>query len=144
MGSRNSELNNVTDAMLVREFLWEIFPDWRQSIVTLEEEEREVFASSLSEPPVGSYGLTSEIFVWKILESLFVGTQVDDLDLASRCATFIDRLLGSERPTIVEMVSIRITDYLLGYPENWSRFQRFAGPLLHQEVDSRRPYFRDS
>lgn len=39
------------------------------------------------------------------------------------------------------MVSIRVTDHLLGYPDNWLRFKEYAGPLLHAEVRSRSRYY---
>lgn len=142
MDSQKHAQNGVTDALFVRGLLWEIFPDWRHSVIALEEEEREVSMPSGTNPSVGSYGFTSEIFVWGILASLFGDDEIDT-DLARRCAVFIERLLDSGRPAIAEMVSIRITDYLLGYPENWKEFQSYAGDLLHQEVDSRRPYYRD-
>ncbi|MEV6698644.1 hypothetical protein AB0M68_15885 [Streptomyces sp. NPDC051453] len=40
------------------------------------------------------------------------------------------------------MASIRVTDRLLGYPENWARFRPHAGELLRREVRERSVYYR--
>jgi hypothetical protein len=127
----------------VREVLWEELPEGRSLISRLEEEERELSADlgTVGSPEgVGMYQLVSDVLVGRVFEDLFAGDELDE-DLARRCATVIERLLGSGRPAVTEMVSLRITDHLLGYIDPWLRFKKFAGPLLKAEVDSRKRYY---
>ncbi|GAA0685791.1 hypothetical protein GCM10009536_16160 [Streptomyces thermocarboxydus] len=58
------------------------------------------------------------------------------------CARLIEALLGSGRPQVIELVSIRVTDHLLGFPELWERFAGYAGPHMRFEADLRRKYYR--
>ncbi|KOU64953.1 hypothetical protein ADK57_19515 [Streptomyces sp. MMG1533] len=123
--------------------LWEELPEGRSLIAALEEEERRLSAdlgTAGSPDGVGMYQLASDVLVGRAFEQLFAQDELDE-DLARRCATVIERLLGSGRPAVTEMVSIRITDHLLGYIEPWLRFKKFAGPLLKAEVESRKRYY---
>jgi hypothetical protein len=142
-GYMGRESSAVTDSALVRNLLWEYFPEQRSVILTLEAEERDYAEPADGGPvEVGAYTLTSEVFVQGILTPLLQTASSLDEELAQRCAHFLERLLGSGRDSIHEMVSIRITDHLLGYPENWVKFQIYAGDLLHREVDERQPYYK--
>ncbi|MFI6932947.1 hypothetical protein [Streptomyces sp. NPDC050287] len=132
-----------TAAVLVRNLLWECFPEQRESILDLEEDERED-AEQMGRPPaeIGAYTLISEIFVRGQLTPLLAAAPLDAA-LAQRCAHFLERLLalGGESPFIKEMTSIRVTDHLLGYPENWVKFRPYAGDLLLREVRERQVYY---
>ncbi|MFI9004985.1 hypothetical protein [Streptomyces sp. NPDC053541] len=117
-----------------------MFPDYLDDLLDLEEEERAVFGDSVDgEIGVRAYALVTEVFVAKILYSAL---ERGDVELMRRSAEFIERLLGSKRPALLELTSIRITDHLLGYPENWARFQDFAGSRLLNEVEQRSRYYR--
>ncbi|MFV0138154.1 hypothetical protein ACLGIH_34275 [Streptomyces sp. HMX87] len=132
-----------TDSALVRRFLWELFPEQREEIIALEEEEQEsAFAGHCDPVEVGSYTLASEVFVQGVLTPLLAAPLPLDEELAHRCAQFLERLLGSGRASIREMTSIRITDHLLGYPENWEKFRKYAGDSLLREVGRRQQYYR--
>ncbi|MFE6886715.1 hypothetical protein [Streptomyces sp. NPDC057694] len=78
--------------------------------------------------------------MWEALERLFGGEELD-MDLAERCSVVLEELLGSGRLPVVEMVSLRVTDYLLGYVNPWLRFKVVAGPLMMREVEERKPYY---
>jgi hypothetical protein len=133
----------ITDAALVRKMLWEYFPEQRDAILTLEEEEQEYATPGDYGPvEVGAYTLASEVFVQGVLTPLLASAPALDEELAQRCAYFLERLLGSGRDSIREMVSIRITDHLLGYPENWGKFRMYAGDLLLGEVRERQIYYK--
>lgn len=139
------ENTQQSDSGLVRELLWLLFPDRREQILSLEEDEREDIYSSDSDPvEVGVYTLASEVFVQGVLTPLLAEWPYLDEKLAIRCSCFLELLLGSQRPSIREMVSIRITDHLLGYPENWMKFRKYAGDFLLREVQERRPYYKKS
>ncbi|MET7516140.1 hypothetical protein ABZS88_22205 [Streptomyces sp. NPDC005480] len=78
-----------------------------------------------------------------MLKPLLASVPPDD-ERARRCACFLERLLalGDRNPFIKEMTSIRVTDQLLGYPENWASFRPYAGELLRREVAERSVYYR--
>jgi hypothetical protein len=138
-----SRSSRPTDSALVRGLLWEFFPEQRLEILALEEEEREYALSSGCDPvEVGAYTLTSEVFVQGVLVPLLAAPLPLDEDVAHRCAQFLEHLLGSGRPSIREMVNIRITDHLLGYPENWKKFRKYAGEFLLREVRERQRYYK--
>lgn len=131
-----------TDSALVRKLLWDCFSGQRETILSLEREEQEyAFPDDVAPPEVGAYTLASEVFVQGILTPLLHAPRLDE-DLAKRCAYFLECLLGSGRPSIREMTSIRITDHLLGYPENWPKFRKYAGELMLREVKSRQQYYK--
>ncbi|WP_351234416.1 hypothetical protein [Streptomyces sp. NPDC002133] len=122
--------------------MWEWFPEQRDEILALEREEAEY--AELDEDglvEVGAYTLASEIFVRRVLAPALDAVPMD-AEIGARCATFIECLLGSQRPPIRELASLRITDHLLGYPENWANFREYSGELLLREVQERRPYYR--
>ncbi|WP_306191918.1 hypothetical protein [Streptomyces sp. MK5] len=133
-----------TDSALVRELLWDSFPEQRGVILALEEEERE-YASQVGQSPleVGAYTLVSEVFIQEILEPLLEMDPPVDEQTAKRCARFLEFLLASGRRSIHEMTSIRVTDHLLGYPENWKKFRKYAGVLLLREVKERQRYYNE-
>lgn len=132
-----------TDSALVREFLWQFFPEQREEILALEEEEREYAAENNCDPAeVGAYSLASDIFVQGVLAPLLAAPAPLDEELAHRCARFLEHLLDSGRASIREMTSIRITDHLLGYPGNWEKFRKYAGASLLREVGERQKYYQ--
>lgn len=53
-----------------------------------------------------------------------------------------DMFPDAGRPQVIELVSIRVTDHLLGFPELWERFAGYAGPHMRFEADLRRKYYR--
>ncbi|WP_225837043.1 hypothetical protein [Streptomyces sp. NK08204] len=133
----------VSDSALVRKLLWDCFPEQREAILALEEEEREDALPDHCGPvEVEQYELTSVVFVEGVLTPLLAAEPSLNEELAKRCAYFLERLLGSERPSIHQMASIRITDHLLGYPENWVKFRKYAGDLLLREVGERKRYYK--
>ncbi|MEV0039510.1 hypothetical protein [Streptomyces sp. NPDC050804] len=131
--------SRLTDSELVRKLLWDCFPEKRKEILDLEEG---YVTPEDPSPKLGAYTLASEIFVESVLTPLLDATPVIDDELAKRCSVFLELLLGSGRPFLKEMTSIRITDHLLGYPGNWMIFQKYAGNLLLCEVRERRPYYK--
>ncbi|MER5399328.1 hypothetical protein [Streptomyces sp. NPDC002599] len=148
-----STFSELNDDLFVREVLWRELPEGRSRIVELEEEQRrravEVkederrLAIDLGSEDIGDlhmYELASDVLVYGALERLLAAEEPDE-ELALRCSRVIELLLGSGRPGVTQMVSIRITDYLLGYIEPWLRFKEFAGPHLRAEVESRKQYY---
>ncbi|MDR6981262.1 hypothetical protein J2X68_008005 [Streptomyces sp. 3330] len=132
----------ITDSALIRKMLWGYFPEQRDAVLALEKDEQEYAPPGDSAPvQVGAYTLASEIFVQGVLAPLLASAPELDEELAQRCADFLECLLGSGRASIHEMVSIRITDHLLGYPENWEKFRVYAGNLLLGEVRERQRYY---
>ncbi|WP_143071721.1 hypothetical protein [Streptomyces radiopugnans] len=112
-------------------------------ILALDEEEQDYAFTNGSDPvEVGAYTLTSEVFVQGVLTPLLATPPPLDEDIAHRCAQFLERLLGSGRASIREMVSIRVIDHLLGYPGNWEIFRKYAGEYLLCEVRDRRRYYK--
>ncbi|WP_329570951.1 hypothetical protein [Streptomyces sp. NBC_01361] len=128
---------------LVRDLIRECFPEQREVILALEEDERE-YACSVNRPAaeVGAYTLVSEVFVDEVLRPLLETVPLDE-ELADRCARFLERLweLGSDSPFIKEMAGVRVTDQLLGYPENWEKLRPHAGELLRREVRERQVHY---
>lgn len=132
-----------TDNLFVRKVLWDFLPEERRIIVDLEQEEAEFFWDTGGEgrqSSVNHYTLASAVLVGGAFERLFADASLDE-DLARRCAQIVECLLSEERSDVRDMVSLRVTDYLLGYVQPWLRFKGFAGPLLRQEVDSRKEYY---
>ncbi|MFE5026872.1 hypothetical protein ACFRAO_26995 [Streptomyces sp. NPDC056656] len=132
-----------TASALIRDLLWECFPEQREAILALEEDERED-ADPVNRPAVevGAYTLVSDVFVDEVLRPLLEAVPLDE-EWANRCASFLERLLelGERSPFIKEMTSIRVTDQLLGYPENWKKLHPHAGELLRREVRERQIYY---
>lgn len=135
--------SNLSDSELVKNLLWEFFPEWRVQIEKLEEEEKEYSATVNSVSQVGAFTLVSEVFVDGVLHSLLGDVNAPEPELARKCANFLESLLGVNRPSINELVSVRITDYLLGYPDNWVRFRGYAKRALLLEIASRARYYSD-
>lgn len=131
-----------TDNAFVRQVLWDVLPESREKILSLEQKELEIFGpeSDGQASEVGAYTLASVAFVGAVLRPLLTEAHPDE-EVARRCADAIECLLGSDRPGVREMVSIRITDYLLGYVEPWLVFKKYAGPLLRSEVGERKQYY---
>ncbi|MFI1101050.1 hypothetical protein [Streptomyces melanogenes] len=133
----------ISSNLVIREILWKAFPEERHRLSDLEIAEQE-FARSSGGPnewgEVGMYTLVSEILVGRSFEKLFSAPELDE-DLAWRCSRAIEEMLGSGREDVVEMVSLRVTDYLLGYVDPWLKFKQFAGPLLKVEVGERKVFY---
>ncbi|MFE6808182.1 hypothetical protein ACFVEN_42035 [Streptomyces sp. NPDC057681] len=132
-----------TASALVRDLIRKCFPEQRDAILALEQDERE-YADSVNQPAaeVGAYTLISEVFVGEVLKPLLETVPLDE-ELANRCAHFLERLseLGSHSPFIKELTSIRVTDHLLGHPENWAKLRPHAGKLLRREVRERQVHY---
>ncbi|MFE6961364.1 hypothetical protein [Streptomyces sp. NPDC057696] len=132
-----------TASALVRDLIRTCFPEQREAILALEQDERE-YADSVNQPAaeVGAYTLISEVFVGEVLKPLLETVPLDE-ELANRCAHFLERLseLGSHSPFIKELTSIRVTDHLLGHPENWAKLRPHAGKLLRREVRERQVHY---
>lgn len=143
MNSNSGANPSITESALVRKLLWDCFPGQRERILSLEEDERDYVTPDNPSPEVGAYTLTSDVFVAGVLTPFLQSPPPRDRDVGERCSRFIELLLASERPFIREMVSIRITDHILGYPGNWEKFKTYAGELLLREVGERRIYYRD-
>lgn len=126
-----------SDTGLVRQSIWENVPESRSFVVKLEEEELELTNGECSDP--GMYSVLSYGFVHPIFRPALENSAQETIVSSAR---LIEVLLGSGRPQVVELVSIRVTDQLLGYPELWERFSRYAGPHMRFEVDLRREHYR--
>ncbi|PAZ17131.1 hypothetical protein CLM62_03840 [Streptomyces sp. SA15] len=124
----------------VRRCIWEIVPESRDEIPRLEREELLLFGDG--DGNVGMYTLITYAFVYPVLQP-FLASESTDEAVAQRCARLIDALLASGRPSVRDMVSLRVTDELLGCPGYWKRFRPYAGPHLLAEVEERKVYYRD-
>ncbi|MDX3772152.1 MULTISPECIES: hypothetical protein [unclassified Streptomyces] len=131
----------MSDYEFVRRILWENVPEVRSAIVDIEDEQRE-FEEAYPEA-VGSgvsiYSIASDAFIADALAPLLRSDEWDE-GLACRCSKVIDSLLSFGGEEVRQMVSIRITDYILGWGY-WSRFQECAGPALQAEVNRRKHYY---
>ncbi|MGW2965251.1 hypothetical protein ACWDGI_43395 [Streptomyces sp. NPDC001220] len=130
---RDSDNDNI----FVKGVLWELLPAYHQDIAEVEEDERP-WMNTPGE--VSMYTVVSEVFLRKAFKDLLSTGELDS-DLAQTCSNVIEELLGSGRPAVLDLVSLRVTDYLLGYIEPWLRFKSFAGPLLVLEVEDRKQYY---
>lgn len=141
MVAQNSA-DGIPDHAFVRRVIWELLPEDRITIVDLENEEIESHRNSGEEGGVLDLGVyeLGGVFVHESLDRLFSGDRIDG-ELAQRCARVIECLLGGERPVVSEMISVRVTDYLLGYVTPWIKFKEFAGPLLLREIERRKQYY---
>ncbi|MFF7389755.1 hypothetical protein ACFZAE_15105 [Streptomyces scabiei] len=138
-----------SDNAFVRQLMWECLPEYRQAILDLEAKEA-LYADGSAEGgtpvDVNMHFVISDIFVGQVFDQLFGGGEDDragelDAGLARRCSTVVEELLGSGRPNVLNLVSLRVTDHLLGFVHPWLRFKPFAGPLLRQEIESRKQYY---
>lgn len=127
----------ISDSEFVRQSIWENVPEAHPSVVKLEEEELELTNGECSDP--GMYSVLSYGFVHPIFRPALENSAQETI---VRSARLIEVLLGSGRPQVVELVSIRVTDQLLGYPELWKRFSSYAGPHMRFEADLRREHYR--
>lgn len=126
-----------SDNTFVRGLLWESFPEYRQVIIEVEEEQRSFTDAS---EDVSMYRTLTEVFTVKAFEVLFAPGELDP-DLAQRCSAVIEELLGSGRPDVLDLAGARVIDYLLGWGDPWLRFKPFAGALLIQAVQKARKYY---
>ncbi|MEU6576563.1 hypothetical protein [Streptomyces sp. NPDC046805] len=121
----------------MRHSIWTLVPEARPFVAELEEEESEFSNGERSDP--GMYSMLSYGFVHPVFRPA-LGNSTEETIV--RSARLIEALLGSGRPQVVELVSIRVTDQLLGHPELWERFSGYAGPHMRFEADLRREYYR--
>ncbi|MEV5931605.1 hypothetical protein AB0L56_02250 [Streptomyces sp. NPDC052079] len=128
---------NNTDSEFVRQSVWEHVPEARPFVTGLEQEELELTNGECSDP--GMYSMLSYGFIHPLLRPALEESVEETI---VRSARLIEALLGSGRPQVIELVSIRITDLLLGFPELWERFASYAGPHMQFEADLRRKYYR--
>ncbi|MEV4943491.1 hypothetical protein [Streptomyces zaomyceticus] len=132
-----SMLENTSDSLYVRLLIWDRFPEFRGIVLELEKDERELIGGN-QEFEVGSYSYISEAFMDKILLPSLGSRDTATLMKASQT---VEDLLECGRDSVVEMVNIRIVDYLLGFPERWFEFREFVGPNLAEQVSLRGIYF---
>ncbi|MGV9690538.1 hypothetical protein ACWDUX_15645 [Streptomyces sp. NPDC003444] len=130
-------LEGISDGAYVRRVIWDRFPDFREDVLALESDEEELLGD-IENFEVNPYSLISEIFMEKIL---LPSLKSSDVELIVGSSRTIEDLLDEERGSVIEMVNIRIVDYLLGFPECWIAFRRFAGPRLTRQVSIRGRYF---
>lgn len=131
----------MSDYGFVRRILWENLPEVRDEITRIEDEQRE-FEETGAEGDVfgvSIYSLATDVFIAGALAPLLRNEEVDG-DLASRCSKVIESLLSCGRGEVRQMVSIRIADYILGWGY-WSRFMKYSGPALREEVERRGCYY---
>jgi hypothetical protein len=128
---------NTPDGEFVRKCIWDCAPEARPFVTKLEHEEFELTDGETNDP--GMYSMLSYGFVHPVFSPALDDSAEGTL---LHCARLIESLLGSGRPQVVELVSIRITDHLLGFPELWDRFSGYAGPHMQFEVEIRREYYR--
>lgn len=128
---------NTTDGEFVRQCIWDHVPEARPFITELEQEELELTNGECSDP--GMYSMLSYGFIHPVFRPALEESVEDTI---VRSARLTEALLGSGRPQVIELVSIRITDLLLGFPELWGRFADYAGPHMRFEADLRRKYYR--
>jgi len=128
---------NTSDSEFVRHSIWEHVPEARPFVTEIEEEEWETTNGECSDP--GMYSMLSYGFVHPVFRPALEESARETL---VRSARLIEALLGSGRPQVIELVSIRVTDQLLGFPELWERFASYAGPRMRFEADLRREYYR--
>ncbi|AXL91547.1 hypothetical protein C4J65_27090 [Streptomyces sp. CB09001] len=126
----------TSDSEFVRHSIWEHVSEARPFVSELEAEELELTNGECSDP--GMYSMLSYGFVHPVfrpaLEQLVEAVIV-------RSARLVEALLESGRPQVIELVSIRVTDQLLGFPELWERFSSYAGPRMRLEAELRREYY---
>ncbi|MFI1815187.1 hypothetical protein ACH414_33100 [Streptomyces sp. NPDC020422] len=127
----------TSDGLYVRQLIWGKFPNHRGAILALERDHRDLMGDSI-DAEVGPYSLVSQIFMEGIL---LPALEAPDAFMLRESADLIETLLSSDRAFVLEMVSIRVTDYLLGFPENWFKFREFAGRNLVEEVRRRSRYY---
>lgn len=128
---------NPSDSEFVRKSIWEHVPEARPFVTELEEEELELTNGECSDP--GMYSMLSYGFMHPVFRPALEKSTKETI---VHCARLIEALLGSGRPQVIELVSIRVTDHLLGFPELWERFAGYAGPHMRFEADLRRKYYR--
>ncbi len=88
---------------------------------------------------VSIYSLASDVFIDGALAPLLSSEEIEK-DVAIRCASVIETLLLHGSTEVRQMVSIRITDYLLGW-NLWEKFAQHSGPTLLEEVGRRKRYY---
>lgn len=131
----------MEDYAYVRSALCENLPELRNAIEALEDEQRE-FNSGYAGGEifgVSIYALASQVFIDGALAPL-LECKKPDSSLATRCCRAIESLLSGDREEVHQMVSIRITDYILGW-HHWSKIEKYAGPALREEVERRKRYY---
>ncbi|MGW7306506.1 hypothetical protein ACWGI1_13125 [Streptomyces sp. NPDC054835] len=126
----------ISDGLYVRQLIWGKFPNHRGAILALERDHRDLMGDLDAE--VGPYSLVSQIFVEGIL---LPALEVPEVFTLRESADLIETLLSSDRAAVPEMASIRVTDYLLGFPETWFKFREFAGPNLVEDVKQMSRYY---
>ena len=130
-----------SDNTFVRGLIWEYLPEYRPAVLALEQEEAP-YAVASGADDVNMHFVISDIFVGEVFDQLFEkGGPELDAALARRCSAVIEELLGSARPDVLHLTSLRVTDYLLGFIQPWLRFKPYAGPCLLREVDERKRYY---
>ncbi|MFF3257533.1 hypothetical protein ACFYWP_42695 [Actinacidiphila glaucinigra] len=129
------ELNKLNDDIFVRRLLWVKIPQSRPEILALEEQEYRLYGDGDEGSP-GMYSLISGAFVRPILIPL-LQAEIQDRVMLAASASLIEDLLASRRPAIGDLVTLRITDVLLGETFFQAFVEEYGGPLLKSEVEDR-------
>lgn len=129
----------MSDYAFVRSVIWRFMPELRDSLIEIEEEQRDFEGGLIQEYGVGIYSLGTDIFINGALAPLLANDYTDER-LAEKCSKVIETLLLDGSNEVRQMVSARIVDYLLGW-RLWPKFEKFSGPTLGREVDNRKRYY---
>lgn len=127
------------DYDFVRGTIWDSMPELRGALIEIEAEQAEFDEGEEDVSAVSIYSLASDVFIKGALAPLLSNEEIEK-DAAARCASVIESLLLHGSAEVRQMVSIRITDYLLGW-NLWERFSQYSGPALSEEVGRRKRYY---
>ncbi|MFJ9141557.1 hypothetical protein [Streptomyces griseus] len=127
------------DYDFVRGVIWDSLPELRRTLMEIEAEQAEFNEGEETPSTVSIYSLASDVFIDGALAPLLSSEEIEK-DAAIRCAGVIETLLLHGSTEVRQMVSIRITDYLLGW-NLWEKFSQHSGPALLEEVGRRKRYY---
>ncbi|MFF5769730.1 hypothetical protein ACFY8V_06065 [Streptomyces californicus] len=127
------------DYDFVRGVIWDSLPELRRTLMEIEAEQAEFNEGEEIPSTVSIYSLASDVFIDGALAPLLSSEEIEK-DVAIRCASVIETLLLYGSTEVRQMVSIRITDYLLGW-NLWEKFAQHSGPTLLEEVGRRKRYY---
>ncbi|MDX3342707.1 hypothetical protein V5N34_35070 [Streptomyces baarnensis] len=127
------------DYDFVRGVIWDSLSELRRTLMEIEAEQAEFNEGEETPSTVSIYSLASDVFIDGALAPLLSSEEIEK-DAAIRCAGVIETLLLHGSTEVRQMVSIRITDYLLGW-NLWEKFSQHSGPALLEEVGRRECYY---
>ncbi|MET7425766.1 hypothetical protein [Dactylosporangium sp. NPDC005555] len=116
----------------MRDMLWHAFPEARALILA---EEQSLLDEESPFPVVGTYQLVSHCFYWEVFRPAM---ERGDQALLARCFAFVEQLLDTGDPEIVEAVSIRLGMPMGTGPEWRQAVAEGAGPLFRDVLENYR------